>query len=328
MRTRLFCCIAAILAAGCGKEGTGAGPGPTVVDQIAYLAGGNLDLLGISRVAVDGSAPREVISPRDSVYTFAWSPDGQRMAYRRNRKPGIWIVAADGGTPQQVYPDQTVIIGPEWSPDGGSVLFTAFDGHTAEIALVAGRADGSRLTRLARDSARQGVWSPRGDVIAFATEHGIYLVNPSGTGLRPLRTGLKDPYWLEWAPDGSRLAFDANAGGQIDVMVLGLDGVLVNVSDSPAEDRYPHWAPDSRRLAFDSDRTGGRQTCLVNADGSELAQPAFLAGAAQLHWSPNARLVAFYRDRGLYVATPEGAELRTVAPPPLVYGPPMWRPRR
>ena len=64
--------------------------------------------------------------------------------------------------------------------------------------------------------ASDGRWAPDGRVIAFNTwDSGIFLVNPDGSGLRPLFTPAEGEHFGTpyWSADGRRLAFWAHTNG-------------------------------------------------------------------------------------------------------------------
>jgi dipeptidyl aminopeptidase/acylaminoacyl peptidase len=66
------------------------------------------------------------------------------------------------------------------------------------------------------DGAWDGRWSPDGRVIAFSTwEHGVFLINPDGSGKRPLFAPAEGERFSTplWSPDGVRLAFWTHTNG-------------------------------------------------------------------------------------------------------------------
>ena len=66
------------------------------------------------------------------------------------------------------------------------------------------------------DGASDGRWSPDGRVIAFNTwTSGIFLINPDGSGLRPLFAPAEGEHFGTpyWSHDGRRLAFWTHTNG-------------------------------------------------------------------------------------------------------------------
>jgi Tol biopolymer transport system component len=114
------------------------------------------------------------------------------------------------------------------SPDGSQIVFAAEVTNT-QMALYVVNVDGSRLHQLA---TRAGVnpasaeWSPDGKWIAFSgsdpTSTGsfaIYLIHPSGSGLREITSPANDcsSFAPIWSPDGTKLLFETqcNRGSSI-----------------------------------------------------------------------------------------------------------------
>jgi Tol biopolymer transport system component len=131
----------------------------------------------------------------------SWSPDGKRLVYRYTPNPnqfelsGIWKMNADGSGKTNLTRDRQGNWGATWSPDGKHILFNS------------GR-DGS---------------SPQ-----------LYLMNPDGTGLRHLLTGMWGEY-PDWSPDGKKIAFMSNIGTDSFVLyVMNADGSgITRVSNGP-----------------------------------------------------------------------------------------------
>lgn len=73
----------------------------------------------------------------------AWSPDGQRIAYRSNNE--IYVVRADGTEATRVTHHPGRDSAPTWSPDGSRIAFISDRDGDPEIFV---NADGSGLRQL------------------------------------------------------------------------------------------------------------------------------------------------------------------------------------
>jgi Tol biopolymer transport system component len=114
-------------------------------------------------------------------------------------------------------------------------------------------ADGSHQHRLASiaggDEPR---WSPTGMWIVFTryTTNGtpsVYLVRPDGTDLHRLQTHVGDAADASFSPDGKRVIFDTNAGGNTDLHTTTLTGTqLIRITSTPGLDSAPAWTPPDR----------------------------------------------------------------------------------
>jgi WD40-like Beta Propeller Repeat len=190
----------------------------------------------------------------------AWSPTGQRIAFRSSE--GIALMNADGtGVRTLVTRASTtgnVVGAPYWSPDGQRIVFGDFgdyDFHQPRIYVV--NTDGSDLRRVTTTDAgswspeAHPVWSPDGGRIAFNNDPGLATVNAAG-GL-PIRIASAVDYTAkpDWSPDGSAVAFTrkhdcvpseihrvGSEGGPAELLIAG--------------GREPAWSPDGARLAFTS----------------------------------------------------------------------------
>ena len=72
-----------------------------------------------------------------------------------------------------------------------------------------------------------------------------------------------------WSPDGRRIAFWANAGGQRDIWTIAAGGgTPVAVTTDVATDWSPEWSPDGHSLYFSSDRGGHMNLWRVAIDAN------------------------------------------------------------
>src|SRR5207247_5034229 len=98
-----------------------------------------------------------------------------------------------------------------WSPDGFHIAATRVTSEypTGELITIDTRNGHESLVTIF-DVPFQAAWSPRGDLIAFHTQHDrIYVIHPDGSGLRQVTfPGLQcSDYGVAWAPDGTQLVF-------------------------------------------------------------------------------------------------------------------------
>ena len=110
-------------------------------------------------------------------------------------------------------------------------------------------------------------WSPDGTKIIFATDGGLRLMNPDGSGRSTLTTSFEfDPVW---SPDGTQIAFTSLRDGNEEIYVMNADGSgQVNRTNTPGSDAQPAWSPDGQKIAFTTTRTGNREVFVMDADGS------------------------------------------------------------
>ncbi len=197
------------------------------------------------------------------------------------------------------------------------------DGTTLALDLV-GRiwtvpAAGGSATALTDPfgDARQPVWSPAGDRVAFqaywAGDYDIWVVNADGSGLAQLTTGPFDDREPHWSPDGARVVFSSDRAGTYDIWDVAVaTGEVRRLTDGPDNEYGPAYGPRGTRIAYASDGTaagiwtapaaGGRAQRVVSLAPDEGFGPS---------WSPDGMRIAYnrlaYGLSELYVAPADGA---------------------
>jgi len=164
--------------------------------------------------------------------------------------------------------------------------------------------------------------------------HGIYTLNADGSGLKEL-TPLEnsDAHDPAWSPSGTKLAFEADAGGSYvsgpGIYVMNADGTGLKLLTKAPNSHEPAWSPDGKKLAL----TSNGHLSVIGADGSGLRQLENDGSDRDPAWSPNGQKIA-------YVASPNGSSspqlfvvpaaggVRTDLTPgsSLIFSQPAWSP--
>lgn len=184
-------------------------------------------------------------------------------------------------------------------------------------------ADGSDLRRIT-PADRRVLWyeiSPLHGRVAYclADTPGIWVSTLDGrvlAVLAPQFLGIDMPY-LDWSPDGLRIAFQGG-GLQGYVYVTEVrDGALpMRLTSLPVDQASPRWSPDGRQIAFvhGSWSAGFVNLMVMHGDGSGLRRIALPTVALNPRWSPDGRQIAFDNWSGVWVVNADGAGARPMTP--------------
>jgi len=194
-----------------------------------------------------------------------------------------WIAARDSYSILETLDVQTgvrtvlkefdvVIEAPNWTQDGRTLVYNS-QGNLYTYALATGEIK-QIDTGLATDCNNDHVLSPDNSQIAvshFTNEDAtsrIYILPLAGG--QPTLVTPKGPSYLHgWSPDGRRLAYCAERGGQYDIYTIAVDGgPETQLTDLPGLDDGPEYSPDGRHIWFNSTRTGLMQVWRMAVDGS------------------------------------------------------------
>jgi dipeptidyl aminopeptidase/acylaminoacyl peptidase len=204
--------------------------------------------------------------------------------------------------------------GIDLSPDGGEVAFSwnrsgTFEIYSAPLA-------GERIFQLteAKERSVWPRWSPDAKQLAFLRDRGgderfdIWLVDRDGEHERNLtnEAGVLHRE-IAWSPDGTKIAYTANAAGmekRFAIHVIDVTtGVKKALTNGPRDDFQPQWSPDGALLVFWSRRETTRTNAdlyVVAASGGEATRLDTRGGvdgeSTDPRWSPDGTRISFTTD--------------------------------
>lgn len=198
---------------------------------------------------------------------------------------------------------------------------------TAAVALAIAAAGGGLAFLAFRPGDRvppeTATDSPSNGQIAFATGIGgrwqIFTITVDEAEPMPLTDLPTNQFHPSWAPDGTRIVFDAQGDeGEMQIHVMDADGTnLEELTEGPGWNYLPAWSPDGDRIAFVSGRDGNNEIYVMNADGSEQERLTMdPAEDLSPSWSPDGTQIAFQSNRGgfnrIHVMAADGSGLRAL----------------
>ncbi|CAN5733898.1 hypothetical protein BH24ACI5_BH24ACI5_27360 [soil metagenome] len=237
--------------------------GRTVV--YASAVGGNMDIY-LQRVGGENAVNLTEGSTADESQP-AFSPDGERIAFRSEREGGgLFIMGATGEAVRRIT---RLGYHPAWSPDGRQLLYVtqnvtdpALRFTTSQLWVVS--VDGGEAQMLSEGDAVQPAWSPNKHRIAYwgrtanAGTGEIWTI-PAGGGAPIAVTNDASLDWNPvWAPDGRHLYFSSTRGGSMNLWRVRVDeasgkvlGRAVPVTTGGgAAHQHVTVAQDGRRIAY------------------------------------------------------------------------------
>ena len=229
--------------------------------QVLYAAGpagaSNLFLLRVG----GGRAINLTANSPGNDAQGAFSPDGERIAFRSERDGGgIFVMGATGESVRRIT---TAGFDPRWSPDGKALAYgteAVRDPYSRSAVSELWTVDigSGATTRLLPGDAVQPTWSPGGTRIAFWANTGgqrdIWTVAASGGAPTPVTRDAATDWAPEWSPDGRWMYFVSDRGGSPNLWRVAIDQGTGAVSGEPEAVTNGVRALASGRFARDGSR--------------------------------------------------------------------------
>ena len=227
---------------------------------------GNFDLF-VQRVGGKNAAPLTPNTPSDEIEP-AFSPNGERIAFRSTREPaGVYVMEAGGENVR------LVVAGchhPSWSPDSKEIVCSTA-GHeeapttrnTWTSSLWIANVETGEKRFLCENDAMQPSWSPSGHRIAFwfmppsAGRSDIATISRNGGEIEVVTKDASTNWNPVWSRDGKFLYFASDHSGNMGFWRVAIDEETGKVQGeaeavlTPANfNRHLSFSGNGRRMVY------------------------------------------------------------------------------
>jgi serine/threonine protein kinase/tricorn protease-like protein len=283
----------------------------------------------IVRVSLDSLEKEALTSPpKDTLGDFypSFSPDGRYLAFMRSGaiswgNMDLWVQTLDGSDPRQItFADYPESAAPAWTPDSEEIVYTS-DPWSGTLYRVS--RGGGKPQPLPGVGLSAGFLSLRGERAvyrrAYAEIADIWKVpgratpQASRVAQRLIGSSRMD-FNAAVSPDGTRIAFESNRSGVMNVWLADSDGSNpVQLTRLETGAGTPSWSPDGRQLAFDGNDEGDWNIYTIDSEGGVPRQLTHdRADDTTPSWSRDGRWIYFHSARSgssqVWKSPPGGGE--------------------
>ena len=179
----------------------------------------------------DAEAPVRVATSdaAGSIGPLAWSPDGKRIAFKRQhrRRGAIYSISKEGGDEKKLVDLVTADLssGIDWSPDGSQLTFSDALTDADHLSIYLFNLQTGEKRKLTSTASEEwGDWDPKfspdGQSIAFKRVSGflfddIYIVPTAGGPIRRLTKDRRGIWGHAWTSDGRSVIVSSQQGGSL-----------------------------------------------------------------------------------------------------------------
>ena len=223
----------------------------------------------------DGGNPVVLRTSPDPIMSPAWSPDGRRLAYVsfEGGRSRIMMQELATGLRREVTGFPGINGAPAFSPDGRRLALTLSRDGSPDIYVLT--LESGELRRLTSGPGidTEPAWSPDGGTLIFTSNRSggrpqLFRISAAGGGA-PERLTFSGRYNARaaFSPDGSRLAFVHESGGEYRIAVMRIGDEKIEVLTNGGLDESPTFSPNGRLILYATTERGRSALAAVSIDG-------------------------------------------------------------
>jgi Tol biopolymer transport system component len=236
-------------------------------------------------------------------------PDGTALLFasKRTGRSQIWIMDHDGGKPRRFHESGANDYGRVAPSPVGTRFSFSSDRSGQNVVYVLDTRCGTIIPISDQTAWSFGPsWSSLDRIAYFSRQGGnrlnLWTCLSDGSDRRQVTNGPGESRQPWWSPDGTTLAFSADAGtGRFRLYLASASGADERMLTSIGYWQQPFWSPDGLRLAASAElNDAGFQILLIDSDGSRVQRIEQPESDVHPAWSPDGRSIVFTvgRDDG------------------------------
>lgn len=259
----------------------------------------------------NGSEFRQLTN-NGAVAEFAWSPDGNEVAYTTDTDDHLYLIRFDGTKLQQLTTTPGQKFEPRWSPDGNYLLYrNVVSNSIYQLNVVSREGGGEQAIGIPRSGIANQQWSPDSFHIAFTTQitvgeeadNQVIGIQRDGNNEVQLTHEPEGAFFNTWIEGGSSFVATLGYYPDTDIYRYLADGSdRKPIATSSGISQFYGVAPNQRDIVYAEAMPGEFRHSLFLQPAEQTTPTLLIAnvlttvllydGVSELAWSPSNHTLA------------------------------------